>query len=260
MFINVKASTETEKLVPYIHKFVKEIIEGFEFKNESITLEGVDNLYELFDQDTIFLIQDGMLHLSHNDQNLCSFDEGDLVGVANAFGFDYPVLRTDEFVELIPINRDDFFQHVYSDKRRQHYWSSFLICSNAILMNHLAEHSCALTRPTAGFQNIPASEVIIHQGDAADMVYTIIEGEAEAYVDGIKVGDIAIEEVFGAMAVFTDEPRSATVVAKTPCTIMAVPKTEFVRLIEAQPKAAVNLIENLAQHIRMLNQQLVDKE
>ena len=139
-----------------------------------------------------------MLHLSHNDQNLCSFDEGDLVGIANAFGFDYPILRTDEFVELIPINRDDFFQHVYSDKRRQHYWSNFLVCSNAILMNHLAEHSSALTRPTAGFQNIPIGEVIINQGDSADMVYTIIEGEAEAYVDGVKVGDIGIDEVFGA--------------------------------------------------------------
>lgn len=259
MFINVKTSSENEQLIPYIHKFIKEVLEGFEFKNESITLEGVDNLYELYDQDTIFLIQDGMLHLSHNDQNLCSFDEGDLVGVTNAFGFTYPVLQTDEFVEIIPIDRDDFLRHVYSDKRRQHYWSKFLICSNAILMNQLAEQSQSLKKTTAGFQNYAPGSVIIEQGDIADIVYTIIEGEAEAFVDGIKVGDISIDEVFGALAVFTNGPRTASVIAKTTCTIMAVPKSEFILLIEAQPKAAVNLIENLAHHIRTLNQQLIEK-
>ena len=35
---------------------------------------------------------------------------------------------------------------------------------------------------------------------------------------------------------------------------------DFVLLIEAQPKAAVNLIENLARRITILNQQLIDKE
>lgn len=251
MFINVKASSENEQLIPHIKEFLKGALEGFELINESITLEGVDNLYEMFDQNTIFLIQDGMLNLTHNDQILCGFDEGHIVGIANAFGFTYPILRTDEFVELTPIDRDDFLRHVYSDKQRQHYWSNFLVCSNAILMNQLAEHSKALERTTAGFQNIAAGDVIIHQGDQADMVYTIIEGKAEAFVDDIKVGDIGAEEVFGAMAVFTDEPRSATVIAKTNCSILAVPKTEFIKLIEAQPQAAFNLIENLAQNIQI---------
>lgn len=260
MFINVKTSSENEKLAPQIQYFLKEILADFELKNESITLEGVDNLYELFDQDKIFLIQDGMLNLTHNDQVLCGFDEGELVGVAHSFGFNYPIYKTDEFVELIPIDRDDFLRHVYSDKRRQHYWSNFLICSNAMLMNHLAEHSKTAVRPSAGFQNIAANEVIIKQGDVADLVYTIIEGEAEAFVDDVKVGDIGTDEVFGVMAVFTNETRSATVIAKTPCTILAVPKTDFLSLIQAQPLAAVNLIENLAQSIRSLNQQLIDKD
>src|SRR5690606_3746602 len=67
------------------------------------------------------------------------------------------------------------------------------------------------------------------------------------------------EEVFGAMAVFTGEPRSATVIARTPCTIMAVPQKDFILQIEAQPQAAVNLIENLDGRIIILNQQLNDK-
>ena len=40
---------------------------------------------------------------------------------------------------------------------------------------------------------------------------------------------------------------------------MAVPQKDFILLIEAQPQAAVNLIENLARRIITLNQQLIDK-
>jgi hypothetical protein len=41
---------------------------------------------------------------------------------------------------------------------------------------------------------------------------------------------------------------------------MAVPQNDFVQLIEAQPKAAVNLIENLARRIIVMNQQLVEQQ
>jgi CRP/FNR family cyclic AMP-dependent transcriptional regulator len=40
---------------------------------------------------------------------------------------------------------------------------------------------------------------------------------------------------------------------------MAVPQNEFVNLIEAQPKAAVNLIENLGQQITAMNKQLIEQ-
>jgi CRP-like cAMP-binding protein len=102
--------------------------------------------------------------------------------------------------------------------------------------------------------------VIIKEGDEAEHVYTIISGEADVFADGIKVGEIGVDEVFGAMAVFTGEKRSATVQARTACTIMAVPQADFVHLIEAQPKAAVNLIDNLARRIVAMNQQLIEQQ
>ena len=260
MFLVGKPSDTIEQLINRISHLVRLLLEGFELSDTPITLESVDDLYEHFDRDQFFLIQDGMLHLSKSGQNLVGFDEGDLIGIVHSFDLPLPVLRTDEYVELIPIDRDRFLRHVYSDKRRQHYWSHFLVCQNALLLNYLADTFKTQVRPTAGFQNIQPGDVIIQQGDPAEHVYTIISGEADVFVDGVKVGDIGEEEVFGAMAVFTGEPRSATVIARTPCTIMAVPQHDFILLIEAQPKAAVNLIENLARRITLMNQQLIDKE
>jgi len=201
-----------------------------------------------------------MLHLTHNGQNLVSFDEGDLIGFAQAFDLPFPVLRADEFVEVQVIDRDALLRHVYSDKRRQHYWSHYLLCQNSMLVNHIAQLTQEQVRPAAGFQNYQPGDVIIKEGDEAEHVYTIISGEADVFADNIKVGEIGIEEVFGAMAVFTGEKRSATVQARTPCTIMAVPQADFVHLIEAQPKAAVNLIENLARRIVAMNQQLIEQQ
>ena len=128
------------------------------------------------------------------------------------------------------------------------------------MMNHVAQLTQEQTRPAAGFQNCQPGEVIIKEGDEAEHVYTIISGEADVFADGIKVGEIGVDEVFGAMAVFTGEKRSATVQARTACTIMAVPQADFVHLIEAQPKAAVNLIDNLARRIVAMNQQLIEQQ
>ncbi len=91
------------------------------------------------------------------------------------------------------------------------------------------------------------------------MVYTIISGNADVIVDGVSVGELGEDEVFGAMAVFTGEKRSASIIASTACTVMAVPQQDFTVLIEAQPQAAVNLIENLARRINMMNQQVLEQ-
>ncbi|WP_420589451.1 cyclic nucleotide-binding domain-containing protein [Bacterioplanoides sp.] len=259
MYLPGKTSDAVEQLLHRLRQLTTALLEGFDLQQDSITLEGVENLYELFDKDQLFLVQDGMLHFCKNGQNLASFDEGDIVGISASFDMPAPVLRSDEYVELVPIDRDRLLRHIYSDKRRQHYWSHFLVCQNSLLLDFLSDMVKDQVRPTAGFQNISEGEVIIAQGDAAEHVYTIITGEADVFVDDVKVGEIGEEEVFGAMAVFTKEPRSATVIARTPCTIMAVPQEDFILLIEAQPQAAVNLIENLARRITALNQQLIEK-
>lgn len=259
MFFNTHVSEEIQLLINRLRQYTQAVLEGFELDKTTVTLEGVDNLYDLFDPDRIFLIQDGMLNLESHGQTLCGFDEGHLVGVTNAFGLPYPILQTEEYVELITIDRDQFLRHIYADPKRMHYWSLLLVCINSILTSLLAEQYKAQAKPTAGFLNYKADDVIIQQGDEADLVYTIVEGSADVFVDGTLVGEVGQDEVFGAMSVFTGEARSASVIAREYCTVMAVPKYDFVSLIEAQPKAAVNLIENLAQKITVLNQQLIEK-
>ena len=113
-------------------------------------------------------------------------------------------------------------------------------------------------QPSAGFIRVQAGETIIHQGDVAEHVYTLLEGHAEAYLDGVKVGDVNTQEIFGALAVFTRQPRMASVVAVTDCSLVAVRKEEFVELVEHQPQICLGVIEEMAEKIRQLNAELSD--
>ena len=258
MYLPGKPHEAMEQLCARMQQLTRVLLEDFPLPDTTLKLtDGVD-VYQQFKPDQLFLITDGMLHLSHDDKNIISFDAGDLVGLTHAFDLPSPSLISDEFVEMKAIDRNSFLRHVYSNKRRQHYWSHFLVCQNSLLMNQMTRLSRSDKRPTAGFQNFQPGEIMIKEGDEAEHVYTIISGKSDVFAESVKVGEIGEDEVFGAMAVFTGEKRSATVQARTPCTIMAVPKDEFVHLIEAQPKAAVNLIENLARRIVALNQQVIE--
>src|SRR5690606_19516065 len=98
-----------------------------------------------------------------------------------------------------------------------------------------------------------AGEELIRQGDEADNVFIIIEGHAEAIVDGQKVGAVQRDEIFGAMAVFTREKRRASVIAAPPCTVMVIPKDQFLGLMHGNPRIAHSLIESMARRIDLLN-------
>jgi len=260
MYLAGKPSETTAILASRIQQLNKVLLDGFDLQDAPIQLESINNLYESFDRTQLFLVTDGMIHMTHEGHPMVGFEEGDLIGLLNAFDLPCPVYKSEEFVELTPINRDEFLKYIYTDKRRQHYWSHLLLTLHALSVHQASQLTQHHVRPTAGFQNYQPGEVIIQQGDEAEHVYTIITGHADVHANGIKVGEIGEEEVFGAMAVFTKEKRSATVTAITPCTVMAVPKNEFTTLIEAQPQAAVTLIENLARRISALNQQLVESK
>jgi CRP-like cAMP-binding protein len=259
MYLPGKPHEAMEAICARMQQLTKGLLEGFPLDQEPLSLENIEDLYEHFDTHQLFLITDGMMHFTHEGQTILSFDEGDLIGFSRAFDLPSPTIRADEFVEVQLIDRDALLRHIYSDKRRQHYWTHLLMSQNSLLINQLAQMTKEQKKTTAGFQNCQPGDIIIKEGDDAEHVYTIISGEADVFADGVKVGEIGDDEVFGAMAVFTGEKRSATVIARTACTIMAVPQIDFINLIEAQPKAAVNLIENLARRITAMNHQIIEQ-
>ena len=201
-------------------------------------------------------IEHGQVHYRVRGKLVTIFEEGDLIGVPRSLNLNEGVFSCTEPTGLLPYDRDELLAHVNGDLKLQKNWAYYLVCTQAFYQQALAQEIRAEFQPQAGFLNFRAGEVIITQGDEADKVYTMLEGSADAVCDGVKVGEINANEIFGALAVFTRQTRIASVVATSDCTVLAVRKEEFVDLIDHQPQICLGLIEEMAAKINQLNNQL----
>jgi signal-transduction protein with cAMP-binding, CBS, and nucleotidyltransferase domain len=208
----------------------------------------------------LFRINQGQLFYRVRGKIITVFDEGDLIGLTRSLNVNEGTFSCDEGTTLTPYDRDDLVSHSNSDLKLQKNWAYYLVCVQAFYQQALAQEIRAEFQPQAGYLTYEKGENIIHQGYFADKIYTLLEGSADAMCDGVKVGEVNANEIFGALAVFTRQPRMATVVATSDCLVLAVRKEEFVDLIDHQPQICMGLIEEMASKINSLNNQLLGKQ
>ncbi|MDD1001039.1 Crp/Fnr family transcriptional regulator [Pseudomonas sp. TNT2022 ID642] len=221
-----------------------------------LELEATEDLLARLPADQLFLLDEGVINGCIGARPLFYWQEGDLIGLQQGNDWADCRLRSEGMLRLTPYQRREVFQHLFADSHRAEQFLEYLLGQMAILAHAVAELKPREFRSTNGFKRVEAGETLIRQGDAADHVFVIIEGHAEAFVDGQKVGDVAKDEIFGAMAVFTGEPRNATVIARAPSTVMLIPGDQFLSMTRTNPKIAHSLIESMARRIGQLNRQI----
>lgn len=208
----------------------------------------------------LFKLEEGQVEFRVRGKLVAILEEGDLIGLTRSLNLNDGIFSCSSPVSLIPYERDELVAHVNSDSKLQKHWTHYLVCNLAFYQQALAQEIRTEFQPQAGFQHFQAGDIIIAQGAIADKVYTLLEGSADAVCDGVKVGEIHANEIFGALAVFTRQPRMASVIATSDCTVLAVRKEEFVELIDHQPQICLGLIEEMASKINQLNNQLLAKQ
>jgi CRP-like cAMP-binding protein len=79
-------------------------------------------------------------------------------------------------------------------------------------------------------------ERVVRQGDPGQELYVIVEGRADVMVEqnGLSslVSQLAPGQFFGEMSLLTGDPRSATVIARTPLKVLVVGKDALVQLVQ----------------------------
>ncbi len=249
---------EIENTLLQIQELTESVLDGLDPYHDPIAINSTSDLYEgEKSPGTIFKIVEGTLHSSYQKRLLYFHETGDLIGIQNALRLPAAHLSSETPCTLAPYKISDIFTHITNDTEKLQQWSRLVAAYGSIFMTALARFSNKTDRPTPGFLHFRAGDIIIQEGTKADCVYTIMDGEAEVSKGGVTVGDIGKEDIFGAMAVFTNTERTATVTAKTPCSVIAVPKNQFIDLIEYQPRMCLALIENLAETINSLNEKVL---
>lgn len=104
-------------------------------------------------------------------------------------------------------------------------------------------------------------EVVVRQGESGDCMYVIQAGQAEVLQekDGkeVRLAVLGEEDVFGEMALFEREVRSATVRALGDVRVLTVDKKTFLRRIQEDPSLAFRILQKMSHRIRQSNTELV---
>ena len=110
-------------------------------------------------------------------------------------------------------------------------------------------------------RSFPGHHVIFREGDASDTCYVVRSGHARAireHADGrmITLAHFGPGDIFGELAMFDDELRSATVETLDEVQAIAVLGSDMRRLLRQHPDIAVKLVIALGRRLREANERL----
>ena len=102
---------------------------------------------------------------------------------------------------------------------------------------------------------LDGGKTIIKEGDAGDSLYFVLSGRLVATKkdgDGqeYKIGDVVRGETVGEMAIFTGEPRYATITAIRDSVLVQLPKALFEKVIKEYSDVALNVTKLIIERIK----------
>ncbi|HUB35309.1 MAG TPA: Crp/Fnr family transcriptional regulator [Solirubrobacteraceae bacterium] len=110
-------------------------------------------------------------------------------------------------------------------------------------------------------RELEPGQVVFREGDSSDTCYVVRSGRARAireHSDGrvITLATFGPGDIFGELALFEDERRSATVEAVSPTTVVAVLGPDMRRLMVEHPDISTRLVIALGRRLRETNERL----
>lgn len=100
--------------------------------------------------------------------------------------------------------------------------------------------------------DVPAGKVLIRQGESAQEFLIVVEGRVRIERDEKLLAVRGPGEFFGEIALVAEGPRTATVVAETPCRLLVLGHREFHALMDDQPGVERAILEALAERVGSL--------
>jgi CRP-like cAMP-binding protein len=125
----------------------------------------------------------------------------------------------------------------------------------------LAEDDLGRVAEVAVRRRFQAREVVFREGDESNTCYVVRTGQARAvraHGDGrsITLANFGPGDIFGELAMFDDERRSATVETLQDTDAIAILGGDMRRLLSEHPTIAIKLLGSLGRRLRETNERL----
>jgi len=95
----------------------------------------------------------------------------------------------------------------------------------------------------------PDGTMLTTQGDRGREFLVLVEGAAVVRRNGRRVGSLGPGDFFGEMALLTNEPRMADVVAAGPVRTLVISDRAFARLLRESPDVQRKVLAALAERV-----------
>ena len=92
---------------------------------------------------------------------------------------------------------------------------------------------------------------IIREGDPSGHLFVITEGSVSVERENAKIASLGVGAHFGEMALLNQKPRSATVVAERPTTLLQLARADFHELLQHEPGIATKFLWKFAQTLSL---------
>jgi CRP/FNR family cyclic AMP-dependent transcriptional regulator len=98
--------------------------------------------------------------------------------------------------------------------------------------------------------------VLTRKGQHGLEAFVIVDGKARVEVGGKKIAELGPGDFIGELSLIDGKPRTATVVAQTPMTLMVVRRRDFKFLRDSVPGLQEKLLLTLCERLRQADQAL----
>jgi CRP-like cAMP-binding protein len=107
-----------------------------------------------------------------------------------------------------------------------------------------------LFRNAQGTITVPAGGVVFREGDGADTMFGIVEGEITLYTTNHVIATLGPDDIFGEMALIDSAPRMATAVATVDTVLAVIDQHRFLFLVHETPTFALSVMSAMADRFR----------
>jgi DNA-binding NtrC family response regulator len=131
--------------------------------------------------------------------------------------------------------------------------TSFL--NKASIFSSLEEEDLKPLASLLKSRQVPAGEIVIHQGEFGDSIFFICQGEVDIFFQNEEgaesvIGHLKEGNLFGEMALLTGSPRSASVKVTRDALFLVLHKSDFDLFLKEHPHLALFFSKILAERIR----------
>ena len=135
-------------------------------------------------------------------------------------------------------------------KQRPQHLDALLLRHLPNLLGDIEPSAIALLREHLQWVEIAAGQTLMTQGEAGDAMYLLVSGRLRTYIgneagEQRAVREIGRGQIVGEMSLFTDEPRSATLMAIRDSVLVRLDKAQFKQLLAVSGQVSMALTQQI---------------